>query len=43
LFCSQLVARKQLPEDDLRLLSIGVTGDQNVFHLTIHNNNMEIH
>jgi serine/threonine protein kinase len=43
LFCSQLVARKQLPEDDLRLLSIGVTGDQNVFHLTIYNNNMEIH
>jgi len=43
LFCSQLVARKQLPEDDLRLLSIGVTGDQNVFRLAIDKNNMEIY
>jgi serine/threonine protein kinase len=43
LFCSQLVARKQLPEDDLRLLSIGITGEQNVFRIAIDKSNMEIY
>ena len=43
LFCSQLGARKQLPEDDLRLLSIGITGEQNVFRIAIDKSNMEIY
>lgn len=43
LFCSQLVARKRLPEDDLRLLSIGITGEQNVFRIAIDRSNMEIY
>jgi serine/threonine protein kinase len=43
LFCSQLVACKRLPEDDLRLLSIGITGEQNVFRIAIDRSNMEIY
>jgi hypothetical protein len=43
LFCSQLVAHKRLPEDDLRLLSIGITGEQNVFRIAIDRSNMEIY
>jgi serine/threonine protein kinase len=43
LFCSKLVGRKRLPEDDLRLLSIGVTGEQNVYRIAIDNSNMEIY
>jgi serine/threonine protein kinase len=42
LFCSQLVAEKHLWADDLRLLSIGVTGEQRVFRVEIDNMNMEI-
>ncbi|MBB5509518.1 protein kinase domain-containing protein [Paraburkholderia atlantica] len=43
LFCSKLIGRKRLPEDDLRLLSIGVTGEQNVYRVAIDNSNMEIY
>jgi serine/threonine protein kinase len=43
LFCSQLVACKRLPEDDVRLLSIGITGEQNVFRIAIDRSNMEIY
>jgi hypothetical protein len=43
LFCSKLVARKSLPEDDIRLLSIGVTGAQNVYRVAIDNSSMEIY
>lgn len=42
LFCSQLVAEKHLWADDLRLLSIGVTGEQRVFRVEIDNMTMEI-
>lgn len=42
LFCSKLVAEKHLYAGDLRLLSIGVTGEQRVFRVEIDNMNMEI-
>ena len=43
LFCSKLVAKKRLPADDIRLLSIGITGEQNVFRVSIDSSIMEIH
>ncbi|NYE25609.1 protein kinase domain-containing protein [Pigmentiphaga litoralis] len=43
LFCSQLVACKRLPEDDLRLLSISITGEQNVYRVAIDKSTMEIY
>lgn len=42
LFCSQLVAEKRLWAGDLRLLSIGVTGEQRVFRVDIDKTKMEI-
>ncbi|KQZ34958.1 NERD domain-containing protein kinase family protein [Massilia sp. Root1485] len=42
LFCSQLVARKPLSQDDLCLLSIGITGEQKVFRIGIDGPSMEI-
>ena len=43
LFCSKLVGKKRLPADDIRLLSIGINGEQNVFRVSIDNSSMEIH
>jgi serine/threonine protein kinase len=43
LFCSQLVANKRLSADDIRLLSVSVTGVQKVFNVAIDNTQMEIY
>lgn len=42
LFCSQLVATKPLPEEDIRLLTVGVTGGHRIFRVAIDNKRMEI-
>jgi hypothetical protein len=42
LFCSQLVTIKPLPEEDIRLLSAGITGGQRMFRLAIDNERLEI-
>ncbi|WP_213780749.1 NERD domain-containing protein kinase family protein [Caballeronia sp. dw_276] len=43
LFTSQLVSRKRLPVEDIRLLSISVTGEQHVYRVAIDNSSMEIY
>lgn len=42
LFCSQLVSEKHLQPDDIRLLSVGVTGEQKVFSVELDNLTMEV-
>lgn len=42
LFCSQLVASKRLPSEDIRLLSVSVTGVQKIFNVDITDSKMEI-
>jgi hypothetical protein len=42
LFCSQLVLCKPLLDDDIRLLSFGITGEQKVFKVEIDGQRMEI-
>ena len=42
LFCAQLIAHKSLPEEDVRLLTFGVTGAPTVFRLSIDEDRMEI-
>lgn len=42
LFCSQLVATKRLAPEDIRLLSVSVTGVQKIFSVDINDSKMEI-
>ena len=42
LFCSQLVASRRLPSEDIRLLSVSVTGVQKVLNVDITDSRMEI-
>lgn len=43
LFCSQLISERHMSPDDIRLLSVGVTGEQKVFSVELDNSNMEIY
>jgi serine/threonine protein kinase len=42
LFCSQLVASRRLASEDIRLLSVSVTGVQKIFQVDIADSKMEI-
>ena len=42
LFCSQLVASRRLPLEDIRLLSVSVTGVQKILNVDITDSKMEI-
>jgi len=43
LFCSQLMANKRLAPEDIRLLSVSVTGVQKIFSVAIDDTRMEIY
>lgn len=43
LFCSQLMASKRLAPEDIRLLSVSVTGVQKIFSVAIDDTRMEIY
>jgi len=42
LFCSQLVATQRLAPEDIRLLTVSVTGVQKIFSVDINDSKMEI-